>query len=136
MIATLVFMASTFIPSYQYLVGEGDSLVGYHAFPFVAFQHQKENLIIPCFVFFFGYLALLLLAGIFYVVSYSTKEDAAGDKEDKFFVFGSFIGAIASAFFALMCIGISSFIPMLLGLFYAIAYIVAIVIHHKYLTDY
>ena len=132
-IVSMVFMVSVFMPTYQIIVSTGDTSYGYLSWPWQAFLNQSDNLKVPCFIFFGAYIAVLILAIVLLVRSYFAKTDD-GDKEDKFFVFGCFAGAIGSAFFALMGIGISSFIPMGLALLYSILYVVAIFIHHRYLS--
>ena len=134
-IASMVIMGTFFIPFYQVVVGSGDTAYGYFDLPWRAFYRLEGNLFIASTVFFVLYLILMVGGITLYAISASAK-DPESDREDKFFVFACFLCAITHAFYALMCIGIGSFIPMVLAILYAILYVVAILIHHRYLVEY
>ena len=132
---TVAFMGSFFAPFYQVNVKTAEEVYGYMTSPWVAFYKLEGNLFLVSSVFFLVYMILMLGGVVMYVVS-CTSKDEQSDREDKFFVFASFLCAISSAFYALMCVGIGSFIPLILAILYAIGYVVMIFIHNKYLTEY
>lgn len=134
-IATFVFIASFTAPLYQVVVEEGGTTRGYMDFPWNAFPRLSEHFRIPSYIFSIAYIgiAIFALVLLFRSLLHKKQDD---DKEDKWFVFGVFILAFDHAFYALMCIGITAFIPMIMSLVYAIAFLVAIFIHNKHLTEY
>ena len=134
-ILTILFMATFFTPTYQVTVGEGETAYGYMDTPWNAFPKLQGNLPITSTVFLVLEMALLLASIVMYLISATTKNKES-DKEDKFFVFASFLAAISNAFYAVMCVGVGSFIPMLLAILYAIIYVIGILIHNKFLTEY
>ena len=135
MIATGIFILTLFLPLYQINVTSGDTAYGYMSWPWVAFLAKEGSLVWGCFVFLGVYVAGLLGTIILHLKSY-LADPLDGDKEDKYFVFGSFLGAIASAIYALVAVSITSVIPMIFALVYSILFVVSILIHHKYLAEY
>lgn len=131
----LLFVASLFAPLYQVRVETGDVASGYLTFPWLAFNTLQGGIKIAGYVFFVICVAAVLFGIYLFIRSYRDKT-GEGDKEDRHFVFGCFVCAIAYAFFGLMGLGTNAFIPMAMAIVYSIASVILILIHHRFLAEY
>lgn len=78
--------------------------------------------------------ALFCIAAFFFARCVKDKP-LVGDKEDKHFVFGYFFYTASNAFYALICVGGQSFVPMAVGILSLFVGIGMIVYHFKNLSD-
>jgi len=74
------------------------------------------------------------LAGVFFARCFFAKPQV-GDKEDKFFVFGCAIFALACVLYGAICLSVTAYFGMLIGVVLGLTGVAGIILHYKVLSD-
>ena len=138
LLCILLFAAlslSFFAPFYQVLEDHSGVIYGRLGFFWECFASQGGNLQYASWGFLVAFLALFVTGEVFLLRSYHVDKEK-DDIEDKFFVFGVFFIALGFALFSMLCLAITSLIPLVVAILYAVLAVVSVVIHHKFLTSY
>lgn len=132
---SLVPLLLLFAPLYLSAYGEGEEVTYAYTSFFESSRHLPGTVHPVAMWILMGiYLALTALAE-FLLIRSVYANPMAGDKEDKFFVFGFFTFIGASTFLAMTMVGLQSFIPMGIAIALIFVGVGILVYHYKNLSS-
>lgn len=123
-----------FLPTYNIVITEGETSSAHYGSLFEFFGNLdtlRTWLVAGMFLIvaiFYGFSLYFLFRCLF------TKA-LDGDKEDRYFVYGSFLSVAGGALFGLNGLGLVQYVAMGIGLGVALFGILALVLHYKKLSD-
>ena len=130
-ILALVLLASPFIPLYRIHLGSGEyvyaNVINYYSY---WSETKAIGFIVICSIS----AAIGGLAAFMYLRCLLAKPQA-DDKEDKFFVFGCAIFALASVLYGAITLSVQAYAAMFMGIAFGILGIAGLVLHYKVLSD-